>query len=91
MLVGVSLGHLADTNLGGANRDLRRGDVAVSADLRDVADRPAFLLIGDDEGDQDFVLVDLLAGFLAILDEYRTFGRERVRVLGDGQEFLASD
>jgi len=91
MLVGVGLHHLPDADAGGAGGRLGGGDVRVDADLRDVPDRPAFLLVAGDDLDQDLVLVDLLARLLAVPDEHRALRRQRVRVLGDREELLGLD
>ena len=88
MLIRVGLDHLADTNFGGADGRLSRGHVAISADLGDIAERTAFLLVAGDDRDQDLVLVDLLAGLLAVLHEHRAFRGKGVGILRDGEQFL---
>ena len=91
MLIRVGLNHLADADLGGADGRLGGGDVAVGADLGDVAERTALLLVAGDDRDQDLVLVDLLTGLFAVLHEYGAFRREGIGVLRDGEKLLVLD
>ncbi len=91
VLVGELLHHLADAHLGSAEGRLDDGDVGIGADLRDVADRAAGLLVAGDDRHEDLVLVDLLAGLLAVLDEHGALGGQGVGVLGDRKELLVLD
>ena len=91
MLVGIFLRHLAHADLRGAQRREGGGDIGVGADLGDVTEGAPFLLIAGDDQHQNLVLVDLLAGLLAILDEHRAFRGEGIGILGDREQLLVLD